>query len=251
MTSCPRMAITVFAILAAALVGAGCGQNPERVPTYPSMDADASLKVVTDNAHKVHTLTGTGLITLTRPDGQSVRLDAALAMQPPQRVRMRAWKFGRAIFDLTVTPEGVWAVMPDDDSNRREQIHSAGVSAARLAKTWSVLSGGFFDSPNLATDVSGSKIVVKRASPDEAVVTCEVDRKTLTPRKYAVLDDNGKERFTLALSAYRQYGDVVWPTKLLATSEGGTVEVALREIDINPELTPDAFKPPRRAEKLP
>lgn len=237
-------------LLAGLACGGGCGQKAERIPTYPSMDAAASLKVVADNAHKVHRLTGTGLITLTRPDGQSVRLDAAMAMQPPERARMRAWKFGRGIFDLTVTPDGVWAVMPED-SDRREQIRSAGISAAKLAKTWSVLSGGFFDSQGLSTEISGSKIVVKRASAGEAVVTCEIERKTLTPRKYSVLDDDGKARFSLTLDAYRQYGDVIWPTKLVAKSEGGDVEIDLREIDINPEIAPDAFKPPRRAEKLP
>jgi hypothetical protein len=39
--------------------------------------------------------------------------------------------------------------------------------------------------------------------------------------------------------------------RLVAVSDGGTVEVELREVEVNPELPENAFAPPRRAEKLP
>jgi outer membrane lipoprotein-sorting protein len=172
-------------------------------------------------------------------------------MRPPERARIRAWKFGRAVFDLTVTPDGVWIVSPDD-SNRKEQIRSAGVSAAKLARTWSVLSGGFFEQAGLMTQMSDGRILVRReASGGQPAVVCEVDRRTLTPRKYSVVDDRGATRFTLAMDRYRQFGDAVWPMRMVAVSEGGTVEVELREAEVNPELPDAAFTPPRRAEKLP
>ena len=66
-----------------------------------------------------------------------------------------------------------------------------------------------------------------------------------------MLDGNGKQRFSLKLDRYKQFGEVVWPTRLVAVSEGGTVEVELREVEINPPLPGAAFVPPRRAEKLP
>jgi len=234
------------------LLGAGgCATRvQENIPTYPLTDAASTVRLVAEHAKQVHSLTGEGLITLTRPDGESVRLDAAMAMQPPQRARMRAWKFGRAVFDLTVTPEGVWAVIPEDPK-RKEQITAAGVSAAKLAKTWSVLSGGFFESPGLKAETRGSKLLVRREMSDEPLVVCEVDRSTLTPRKYSLLDDKGVTRFTLSLEQYRQFGNVVWPTRLIAVSESGTVEIELRDVEINPELEPAAFVPPKRAEKLP
>ena len=242
---------TLSGLLLLLAVGGGCGAHvKENIPTYPLTDAASTLKLVAEHAKQVRSLTGEGLITLTRPDGESVRLDAAMAMQPPTRVRMRAWKFGRAVFDLTVTPDGVWAVIPDDPK-RKEQMTSAGVSAAKLAKTWSVLSGGFFESAGLKAETRGSKLLVRRDTADEPVVVCEVDRATLTPRKYSLLDDKGVTRFTLSLEQYRQFGSVVWPTKLMAVSDSGTVEIELRGVEINPELEPAAFVPPRRAEKLP
>jgi hypothetical protein len=241
----------LFGIILLLSVAGGCGTHvKENIPTYPLTDAASSLRLVAEHASQVYSLTGEGLITLTRPDGESVRLDAAMAMQPPQRARIRAWKFGRAVFDLTVTPEGVWAVIPEDPK-RKEQITSAGVSAAKLARTWSVLSGGFFESAGLKAETRGSKLVVRCETPDEPLVICEVDRPTLTPRKYSMLDDKGVTRFTLSLEQYRQFGSVVWPTKLAAVSDSGTVEIELRDVDINPQLEPAAFVPPRRAEKLP
>jgi outer membrane lipoprotein-sorting protein len=234
-----------------ALVAGGCTKTVrEDIRTYPTMDPSATLTALVEQAKRVHTLNGQGLITLTRPSGESVRLDGAVAMQPPERARIRAWKFGRGIFDLTVTPEGVWVVVPDDPG-RREQMMSAGVSAGKLAKTWSVLSGGFFESPGLTTEERGNKLVVRRKIADEPVVMCEVDRRTLTPRKYTMIDDTGKTRFTLSLEQYKKYGEVVWPTRLMAVSESGTVEVNLSEVEVNPELPANAFVPPRRAEKLP
>ena len=233
------------------LLAGGCAHHPvENIPHYPLMDPTSSLQQIAQNTSQVKTLNGEGLITLTRPDGESVRLDAAMAMQPPDRARIRAWKFGRGIFDLTVTPDGVWAVIPEDPKHK-EQITTAGVSAAKLAKTWSVLSGGFFQSTGLTTEVKGDKLIVRRQSPDEPVVLCEVDRVTLTPRKYLMLDDTGKTRFSLSLEDYQQFGPVVWPTRLTALSENGTVEIELRDVQVNPELPTNAFIPPRRAEKLP
>ena len=233
------------------LILSGCtDHDKEPIAAYPLMDAQSSLHVLVERAQKVHTASGEGLITLTRPNGESIRLDAALAMQPPDNARLRAWKFGRAIFDLTVTPAGIWIISPDDPS-RKEQIRSAGVSAAKLAKTWSILSGGFFNQPGLKSELRGDRLLLRREAAGEPVVICEVDRRTLTPRRYALLDDTGKERFSLTLDRYRQFADVVWPIRLTAVSENGTVKVEMREIEINPELPAGAFVPPRRAEKLP
>jgi hypothetical protein len=214
------------------------------------MGATDTVAALAAKSRAIKSLNGQGLITLTRPGGDSVRLDAAIAMAPPDRTRLRAWKFGRAIFDLTVTPDGVWLVAPEDPEHK-DKIRSAGVGAAQLAKTWSVLSGGFFDSPGLTTTERGGRLIVRREVPGEPVVLCEVDRRTLTARRYALLDDHGHERFSMTLDRYQTFGEVVWPMRLLATSETGTVEVALREVEINPELPPGAFTPPRRAEKLP
>jgi outer membrane lipoprotein-sorting protein len=233
-------------VLTAAV--AGCAQ--QRLPTYPPMDAQASLHTLAERARLVHTVSGEGLITLRRPDGQSIRLDAAVAMRPPAETRLRAWKLGQAVMDLTLTPDGVWMLMPDDPQ-RAEQIRSTGVSAAQLARTWSLLAQGFFDEPSLQAELHSQTLVLKRQLPNEPTMTCEVERSTLTPRRYELLGKQGQKPFSLELHDYRQFGQVVWPMRLVADSDQGTIEIELRRVDINDPVPPGAFQPPRRAERLP
>jgi hypothetical protein len=203
-----------------------------------------------ERARLVRGLSAEGLITLTKPDGNSVRLDAALVMRPPREARIRAWKFGRAIFDLTIAGDDAWLFTPED-SKRNEQFKSAGLNAGKLAKTWSLLSGGFFEDGDFVVELRESHLTARRQLAGEPMVVCEIERPTLTVRKYSMLDDKGKQRFSLSLDRYKQFGEVVWPTHLVAVSGGGTVEIELRNVEINPELTENAFVPPRRAEKLP
>jgi outer membrane lipoprotein-sorting protein len=247
----PRVPAPILAYILLCLTMTGCHhEEPESIQHFPLTDTPSTLRALADRAHLVHTLSGEGLITLTRPDGQSIRLDAALVMRPPHDARVRAWKFGRAIFDLTITADGVWAITPDDP-DRKEQIHAAGINAAKLAKTWSVLSGEFFDEPDLTAQTQGPTLILRRQTKGQPTVLCEVDRPTLTPRKYLMLDDAGRQRFSLTLDHYKQFDQIAWPTRLTAVSEGGTVEVDLHDVQINPDLPNTAFIPPRRAEKLP
>ena len=95
----------------------------------------------------------------------------------------------------------------------------------------------------------GSKLIVS-LSQDDATVRCEVDRRTLTPRKYVLLDRAGVTRFTLELSDFRGDSGIAFPFRFVATSEDGTITVALREVELNGELAEAAFIPPTRAEKL-
>jgi outer membrane lipoprotein-sorting protein len=239
-------------LLVLGLTSTGCApkEQPETLPHYPLSDATETLHQLADRAKRVHSLNAQGLITLTKPDGDSVRLDGLIVMAPPDRSRLRATKFDRVVFDLTVTPDGVWMIAPDDPK-RKEQIQKAGAGAAKLAKTWSLLTGGFFDSPNLHAEEHGDRLTVRRQTPGEPTVICDVDRPTLTPRRYSLLDDHGVQRFSMTLDHYRQFGDIAWPMRLTAVSEGGTVVVELRDVEVNPELPTGAFTPPRRAERLP
>jgi outer membrane lipoprotein-sorting protein len=241
-----------FTAAATLFGGGGCAprEEPESIPKYKLTGPDETLRQLAERARRVQALSGEGLITVRPPDGQSLRLDGLIVMRPPDHARLRATKFDRAVFDLTVRPDGVWMLSPDDPT-RKEQIAAAGASAAKLAKTWSVLSGGFFEGAGLQAREQGDRLVVRRRVSGEPDVVCEVDRPTLTPRKYQLLDDKGVARFTMAMDRYRPFGDVVWPMRLTATSDGGVVVVELREVEVNPDLPPGAFDPPKRAERLP
>ena len=79
---------------------------------------------------------------------------------------------------------------------------------------------------------------------------CEVDRATLTPRRFfSDSQGSGEEQFELKLSKYRDVNGIPWATRLEAISAMGRVVVEQRGVEINGELAPQAFVPPKRAER--
>ena len=218
------------------------------LPTYPGLDDSAALKVLAERAEAVKTLSAQCRLTLTRPDGQTVQLDGAVVMEPPQRLRLRAWKFGQAVFDLTLKEDGLWVMTPQDPG-RREKVLPASLSAAQLGREWAVLNGRFFLERDLTTGGNAKWLNVTRRLEDGRTVTCRVDRATLTPREYAMRDPQGKLRFHFTLADYRMVGGIPWPTKLAARSGDGKIDIRLDDVELNQELAANAFRPPRRAEK--
>ena len=75
--------------------------------------------------------------------------------------------------------------------------------------------------------------------------------QTLTPRRYSVLDGRGVEQFYLAVDRYQMIQGIAWPVRLSAKSEGGQILIELKETELNGELAPNAFVPPRSARKMP
>jgi hypothetical protein len=236
--------------LAALMVG-GCATRPKPasdLPTFGDVDRATALHVLDERARAVKSVSARSVLTLTRPDGQTVRLDGAVVMAPPDRLRLRAWKFNQAVFDLTLTPDGLWVVTPDDPS-RRQKVLPASLSAAQLGREWALLSGSFFGDPGLTVRDAGDRLVVSRSLDDGRTVMCDVDRGTLTPRRYRMFDPAGRARFTLTLGDYGVFNGIAWPTRLDARSGEGRIGIRLDDVELNGELAPNAFKPPRRAEK--
>jgi hypothetical protein len=241
---------TCLVTLATMLVGCA---KPSPLPTYPQMTESTAIELLASRAGLIKTVSGEGALGLTRADGQSVRLDTAIAMQPPDHVRLRAWKFAQAVFDLTVTPDGTWLVAERGQATndvRKNDVMSAGISAGEFAKGWSLFSGAFFSDPGLIAESHGRWLIVRRENASEPTVICRVDRATLTPRQYIMQDQAGASVFTLNLDDYRQIGAMAWPYRIEATSPSGRVLVEMRDMELNGELPPKAFVPPARAERL-
>ena len=250
-TRAPWHAALLGALLALANA-AGC--TPKRppqpdLPPYRWVDTETALRDLRARADAVRTVSAEATITLTKPDGESVQLDGAVAMRNPGWVRLRAWKLNRAVFDLTLQPAGLW-VMTMGDPKRKEQVLPASVNAADLLRQWSYLNGQMFHAADASrAKVVGDTLVLTAAGPDPSApdLRCEVDRRTLTPRRYIL--EGGEHEFELALDRYGTFDGVPWPTRLVATGSMGTVVVEQRNVEINGELAPNAFVPPRRAEK--
>jgi outer membrane lipoprotein-sorting protein len=231
------------------LLVAGCHQTyQEHLPTHPRIDPATTLAQLAQQADRLRTMSGSGTLELTQPKGQTVRLDMAVALQPPQRARIRAWKFGTAVFDLTVLPEGVWLESSKDAATPQQGI---GATAVPVAKAWALLGGEFFKTPDLLTQTNGQWLVVRSVAVDQPTIICFVDRDTLTPRQYQIVDEFGKARFILTLDHYEDFAGIPWPRRIIASSDAGIISVDLTDVELNGDLQPLTFKPPRRAEKLP
>lgn len=224
----------------------GCGV--EKLPARPFMGVDETLRYLAEQSDRVKTVTAEGTITLTRANGDSVRFDGAMVMQPPGKARIRAWKFGQAVFDLTINDQGMWLVAPEKSSHAQD-IRKAGTNAGELAKTLASVMGQYFQDRQIVGAQRGD---VMEFSQKEAngTLRCEVDRRTLTARKYVLVDERGQVRFSLSMEKYAVIDGIPWPKRMVARSDAGTVQVDLNDVELNGELAPGAFVPPKRAERI-
>jgi outer membrane lipoprotein-sorting protein len=240
--------------LIVCLLACGCSPRPEpeNLPAYRWTSDATALHDLSERAHAVKTVSAAAMLTLSRPDGQSVRLDGAVAMSLPDKsVRIRAWKLSQAVFDLTLTPQGLWIEMPHD-ANRRQQVAPASLSASQLARALSIFGGEVFDGPDVQViDRGGPQFQVRKPMEAGRTMTADVDRRALVVRQYRLADASGVVHFTLTPKQYQTINGLPWPTRLIARSDTGTIDVELRDIELNTALPPGAFHPPRGAEKAP
>jgi hypothetical protein len=245
------MRLTMSCVVLVIMCASGCRSTQARLPEFQGLETTAAIKLLRQRGRAIENASAEALVVLTHQDGRSIRLDAAIVMQPPDLVRLRAWKFGRAVFDLTLTPDGTW--LSAEAGDQAEQLRSAAANASDFARQWSLLTGRFFDKPDLelVSDSFSSLRIRRPARAGEPVIVCDVDRPTLTPRRFAVIDEAGRPRFTLHLDRYELIGNIPWAQRVRAVSEQGRVTIESRAVELNRELSPNAFRPPRRAEKLP
>lgn len=245
-----RRSWIVLALGAAFAVG--CAHPHEDLPTYAWTDDATALRDLRARAAAMRTLSSEARLTLTRPDGQSVQLDGAIALSlPGHSVRLRAWKFNQAVFDLTLTPAGLWIETPHDPASRRRAF-PASASAAQMAQALALIGGDAFEGPGVQVrGAGGPTFRVIHPVGQGQTMTVLVDRRTLVVRAYHLSDPAGRVRFTLVPADYRVLAGVTFPTRFTAESAFGQIDVVLVDPELNDPLPPGAFVPPRGAEKAP
>jgi hypothetical protein len=233
--------------LAAVAWCAGCNGLPAR----EWVDHRTALAALSTDAAAVKSISAECRIVLRRPDGDSAALDGALAAEPPDRLRLRAWKFDRAVFDVTLTPQGLWLLKPDAEGAGAGGA-SATVDPARIARAWALIVSDFFADPPPEIDDDGGRVFRVRRPWEggPATVIAEIDRATLTVRSYTFRDGVGVVRQTVRLSDHERFDAVAWPTTIVAVGTEGTVELRLHSVVINGGVPADAFVPPRRAVRV-
>ncbi len=209
------------------------------------MSESEALHVLSDRARAIHTVSSEALVTLTRKDGQTVRFDAALVMEPPERARMQAFKFGQTVLDLTITPAGVWLLTSDI---QKEETFSVGVRTGEMTHQWMRLATGLIDEANVSANNRGANLLIQETKTNGTTIASLIDRKTLTIREVIGRDRNGRQRFELTFARLSQFNSVVWPRRIEAVSDAGRILIELRDVEINGQVPEGAFKPPPRGE---
>lgn len=237
-------------LLLILVLAGGCASNVpgDNIPDMPWHGAEQELQILRQRAAAIQSVSATGTIALSRPHADSVRLDCAMVSKP-DHLRLRAWKFGRAVFDLTLTPDGLWLFTPDDPS-LKQKARAGGLDAGKLARSWKTFTGGLFVAPGLRRN-QGMRTDQFAATIDGAVVQSTVSTAKVVPLDYTVAPPGAGAAFSLSLEDYRMIGELPYAFRYVAKSPTGTIRIQLRDVELNGELAEGAFVPPKRAEKLP
>ena len=220
------------------------------MPKYEWVDAEQALSTMAANDSKIHSLVGQGSVTMTDPKGQTARLETAMAAVYPDYLRLRAWKMGQAVFDLTLKPEGLWLMIPEE-MKKKETLIPAGTGAAQFAKGISSLHAAFFNDIGLQiVENTRTTFAVERRYDNGTNVRCDIDHDTLTILKHTITSPDGKQ-YSIRYDRYDQINDAVVPRRIIAKGEKGTILIEFDDLQVNVPTASGAFIPPKRAERMP
>ena len=101
------------------------------------------------------------------------------------------------------------------------------MNAQQVAHFLNWFEGAFFTDPGLKTDPGTTDtLAFRRDLPEGGAVVCTVDRATVTPQEFRLLDAKGTTRFTLSLSDYRILSGIIWPLHMIATAAARAADIS-------------------------
>lgn len=224
-----------FPVVLALGTFAGCAKPP--LPTYPPLSLDDARPIIAQRTPNAFTLSGQLRL---QDNSRSIQLDAALVVQQPDRLRLRAWKFGQAVFDLTIRPDGVYVF-----SGRKEMNVSALRQIADSVNSWLALLGSIPADAQLHHQTRDEWVFERQIGP--ARVLTYLDRPTLVVVRHEIFDQQTR-RAMIELSNYALNGDTPWPGRIVISESRRRIEV--RTASVRFDAAPAAFEPPKRAERL-
>ncbi len=223
------------------------------LPTYEWRDAEHAIQRINNRTKKVRTVSVEYEGTIKKTEDRPIRIKAVLVVSLPNLLRLRAWKLGNAVFDLTITEDGVWwwsanADVEQDQWILREESFSGVEDVGRL------IGCTQFDLNYTDVRDIGAGLVEFRRLSDSSSDSLEVavvDRRTLTVREFQFRSSGKLVPRRLILSNYRVFEDgVVFPTFVKAIGPEGWIAFRVHAVHLNEPLAHTAFQPPRRAARI-
>lgn len=233
-------------LLLALLTTAGCRTAVAPLPTVAWANESEARSVLADRRDGVRTVQARCALRWVPANGERdvATLDGALVMRGDEALRLRTWKVGQTVFDLTVVGDQTW-VSASGEARRRAPADFE----ARLAELGGELRG-LLRGPDFAEAEFVSSGDGLRATWPFGEAT--IDGRTLTPERF-VLDevaDDGELRRVVIETVYAEYDGGLWYRRVTAEGAFGRVEIDFRDVEVNGTLNPRAFRPPRRAQLI-
>jgi hypothetical protein len=174
-----------------------------------------------------------------------------VAADPPDRLRLRAWKLTQAVLDLTLNEDGLFLYHKKQSDDSDAAVRK--LSEDRFVAALTLLPGfGHTADWMPAGEANDGEFRITKAKADEHVlIECFVDKATLTRRRCVHRNDDGEVVQTLCFADYRSIHGTAWPMRLEVRGKYGHVDLTFESVDVNEGLSPRAFVPPRRAVKQP
>lgn len=233
----------------------GCITPAPPLPTVEWDTLEDARQILIDRQNAIESVQAQLKLKITSPppESETNTLDAALVMRGDDRFRLRAWKLNQTIFDLTVTPDGTF-IMANEEMKKKAP--EAEQDLAGLADRLGALLRG----PDYA-DATIRRSLGKRGTADEdnlvlnwgpttrADFSATFDAETLGLRYAYVTPQARNHRVTLG-TVQTTYGENIWFRTVTAVGDFGRVEMTFRDVELNGELNPRAFRPPRRAVRV-
>lgn len=251
-----RCGVMMFMLL--CLAATGCRSTPpgEAVPQTLGLSDAQVLAVLAERAERVQRVMASGTLRLDSESEGSVRLEVALLASGDDRLRLRAWKLGQPVFDLTRDGQAVWLWASDRASGDGPPAERYPITADHLDTGWRLLTGRLFtQSPDRV--VSRVPLVVEydlenpRAAGVATRARLTINRMNQTLTRCEVIDPDGRVRQTLAPERYRLINGIPWSTRVVSSTPGSSFRLTFDDVELNGGLPASAFAPPRNAQRQP
>lgn len=227
--------------LAFALGLAGCIVRPDPLPAVAWSDLQDARRVLVERAAALDTVQAQCKLRFKpAAEGESTQtLDGAVVFDRQGQARLRTYKLGQMVFDVTVNDTGVWVAVSNEFKDRADDARDG---LAKLGEALPALLRGpdFADARLTRTNSRGD---LRAAWPDAEAA---IDARTLAPKSFTFTGD-AAEAIEKIDTVYADYGNGLWLHQLTAVGEFGTLTMTFRSVKLNGELNPRAFRQPRRA----
>lgn len=220
------------------------------LPHYPWKGKDAAVTTILSHG-RLETFSSACRLTLLSTDKSRIRLDGAIAAQPPDHFRIQTWKFGRNAFDLIITPNHRWIVASD----KLKDQETSDVPDFEALLAWLNLDQ-LLDQSNHVVSETSTTMTLGPAPVASGVLQAQqgtyivINKATRTCRRLYSIDDSGEITESVILSDWTVLANRPWPLRITANAASGQIDLRLHDVVLNESLPAAAFKPPRQAVEI-